>query len=205
MPLAQPPDQKLKWSFDLPVKLKCAIADCVTLYSKIESCIAEVVWTLEQADLERRKEIVQAWGDQNFRIVRRAVKSIPGAESEAIWPALKRLRDERNLIGHGVWMITNDDRPLVVWHAKFLESTEWVGGEFFDWRRFDYFLERGQLLLKTFAEFKAILERGIADEKAKRVSGRKDRRRRIGTRPPRKSDRKAAGSRTKRERKKQRR
>jgi hypothetical protein len=132
MSVAQPPDPNLKWSFDLPVKLKCAIADCITLYSKIESCIVEVVWTLEQPDLERKKEIAKAWGDQNIRIVKQVITSLPGAETDAIWPALKNLRDERNLIGHSVWMISNDDRPLVVWHAKFLESVDWVGAEFFD-------------------------------------------------------------------------
>jgi hypothetical protein len=111
--IAQPND-----SFDLSVKLKCAIADCITLYSKIESCIVEVVWLLEQADLPRKKEIAKSWGDQNFRIVKRAVKSIPDAQSDAIWPTLTELQNERNLIGHGVWMMVSG-RPLVVWHAKF--------------------------------------------------------------------------------------
>jgi Protein of unknown function (DUF5131) len=118
--------ERMTWSFELPVKLKCAIADCITVYSNIESCIVELVWTLEQADLERKKEIAKAWGDQNFRIVKKAIKSIPGAESDEIWPALKDLQQERNLIGHGVWMIASDGRPRVVWHAKFLESvTGW--------------------------------------------------------------------------------
>lgn len=170
MPVAQPTDPNLKWSFDLPVKLKCAIADCVTLYSKIESCIVEVVWTLEQADLERKKEIAKAWGDQNLRMLKQVIKSLPGAETDAIWATLKDLRDERNLIGHGVWMISNDNRPLVVWHAKFLESADWIGAEFFDWHRFDYFIQRGQVLMKTFSDFKAILEKSTAEEKAKCVA-----------------------------------
>jgi hypothetical protein len=129
--MPQRPDPKL------PVKLKCAIADCITLYSEIESCIVEVVWTLEEADLKRKQEIAKGWGEQNFRIVKKAIKSIPGAQSDAIWPALKELGKERNLIGHGVWRIADDGRPLVVWHAKFLESDDWVTGEYFDWTRFD--------------------------------------------------------------------
>jgi hypothetical protein len=165
MPVAKPPDPHLTWSFDLPIKLKCAIADCITLYSKIEGGLIELVWALEQADLERKKEIAKAWGDQNFRIAKRALTSIPGAEMDAIWPTLNNLRQERNLIGHGVWMIASDDRPLVVWHAKFLESADWVGGEYFDWRRFEYFLDRGQILLKVFADFKALVEASIAEEK----------------------------------------
>jgi hypothetical protein len=148
--------------------LKCAIADCITLYSKIESCIVEVVWLLEQADLPRKKEIAKSWGDQNFKIVKRAVKSIPDAQSDAIWPTVTELQNERNLIGHGVWMIASDGRPLVVWHAKFLDSADWVSGEYFDWHRFDHFLERGQVLLKTFADFKADLDAALAEEKARR-------------------------------------
>jgi hypothetical protein len=173
MPVAKPPKPNLTWSFELPVKLKCAIADCITVYSNIESCIVELVWTLEQADLERKKEIAKAWGDQNFRIVKKAIKSIPGAESDEIWPALKELQQERNLIGHGVWMIASDGRPRVVWHAKFLESVDWVGSEYFDWTRFDYFLARGRVLLKTFADFKADCEEGIAEEKTRRAAAKK--------------------------------
>ena len=77
-------------------------------------------------------------GDQNFRLIKRAVKLIPNAKTDAIWPALKAIGKERNLIGHGVWMWTNEDRPLVVWHSKFLEDVDWVGAEFFDFTRFDF-------------------------------------------------------------------
>ena len=169
MTKAEPSNPNVSWSFYLPIKLKCAIADCITLYSKIESCMVELIWVLEQADFERKKEIAKAWGDGNVKLVKRVVKSLPGAESDAIWPTLKNLRDERNLIGHGVWMMMSDGRPLVVWHSKSLESADWVGGEYFDWARFDYFLERGNVLLKTFADFKALLEEGIAEEKERRA------------------------------------
>jgi hypothetical protein len=105
--------------------------------------------------------------------VKKAIKSIPGAESDEIWPALKDLQQERNLIGHGVWMIASDGRPRVVWHAKFLESVDWVGSEYFDWTCFDYFLARGRVLLKTFADFKADCEEGIAEEKTRRAAAKK--------------------------------
>jgi hypothetical protein len=168
MTSAQPPGLDLGWSFELPLELKCAIADCITLYSKLESCICETVWALEQADLQRRKEIAKSWADRNFKAVKRAVKSIPGAQSDAIWPALNELRDERNIIGHGVWMIGKDGRPLVVWHAKFLETTDGASAEYFDWRRFTHFLTIGSVLLKAFSEFKNGLEEAIAEEKAER-------------------------------------
>jgi hypothetical protein len=156
------------WSFEIPDKLKLAVADCILLYSKIESCIVELVWLIEGADLARKREIAKGWGDQNFRIVKKVVKSIPGAESDAIWPSLKDLGRERNLIGHGVWMVAQSGRPMVVWHARSLESDEGVDAQYFDWERFDHFLEIGRALLNTFAEFKRMLETGIAAELAKR-------------------------------------
>ena len=154
------------WSFEIPDKLKLAIADCILLYSKIESCIVELVWLIEGADLDRKREIAKAWGEQNFKIVKRIVQSIPGAESDEIWPCLKDLGRERNLIGHGVWMIRNDNVPMVVWH-KFLESDDYISANLFPWERFDQFLTLGEVVLKTFAEFKRILEDGIKAELAK--------------------------------------
>jgi hypothetical protein len=40
------------WSFEISDKLKLAIADSILLYSKIESCIVELVWLIEGADLK---------------------------------------------------------------------------------------------------------------------------------------------------------
>ena len=60
------------------------------------------------------------------------------AKTDKICPAFKVLTKERNRIGHGVWMWTNEERPLVVWHSKLLEENDWIGAEFFDWARFDY-------------------------------------------------------------------
>jgi hypothetical protein len=157
------------WSFEISDKLKLAIADCILIYSKIESCIVELVWLIEDADLERKREIAKGWGDQNFKIVKRVVRSIPDAESDAIWPALKDLGRERNLIGHGVWMMADSGRPMVVWHARSLESDEWINAQYFDWERFDHFLAIGRVTLNTFAEFKRLLEEGIKTELAKRA------------------------------------
>ncbi|MDE2167536.1 MAG: hypothetical protein KGJ66_14515 [Alphaproteobacteria bacterium] len=158
----------LTWSFDLPDRLKIAIADAVTLYSRMESCCVEIIWELEQADLERKQQIAKNWGKQNFKLLKQTVSQIPGAKTDAIWPALKALSKERNLIGHGVWMWTNEQRPLVVWHAKFLEEDDWVGAEFFDWSRFDYFMKRATVLMNTFAEFKRLIVNAVDQQKRAR-------------------------------------
>ena len=54
-----------------------------------------------RADIERKKEIAKAWADQNFKVLKKALWEIPGAKTGTIWPALKRLGKERNIIGHG--------------------------------------------------------------------------------------------------------
>jgi hypothetical protein len=156
----------LNWSPKVPNKLKLAIADCILLYSNIESCIVELVWLIEDADIERRREIAKSWSTKNFKIVKQVIKSIPGAESDAVWPILKDLGEERNLIGHGVWMISHDGRPMVVWHAR-SESLDHIEAQYFDWARFDQFLELGSAVLKTFSEFKELLEVGIEADRQK--------------------------------------
>ncbi len=172
MPVARHRSPSLKWSFDLPDRLKIAIADAIVLYSRIESCCVEIIWELEQADLERKKQIAKAWGDQNFRLLKKAVGQIPGAKTDKIWPALKVLTKERNLIGHGVWMWTNEERPLVVWHSKFLEENDWIGAEFFDWARFDYFMKQTTGLMNTFTQFKLLVVKAVDEQK--RVQDRDD-------------------------------
>ena len=63
----------------------------------------------------------------------------PNAKTAAIWPAAHDLRNDRNLIAHGVWVVDDDARPIVVWHRKFLESEEYITGEYLDYRRFASF------------------------------------------------------------------
>lgn len=165
MSIAKHRSPDLTWSFELPDRLKIAIADAVLLYSRIESCCVEIIWELEQADLERRKQIAKAWGEKNFKLLKQAVKQIPGAETDFIWPTLKALGKERNLIGHGVWMWTNENRPLVVWHAKFLEEEDWVGAEYFDWTRFERFMNKATVLMNAFAQFKLLVVKAVDEQK----------------------------------------
>jgi hypothetical protein len=54
------------WSFEISDKLKLAIADCILLYSKIESCIVELVWLIEDADLEAETGDRQRLGRSKF-------------------------------------------------------------------------------------------------------------------------------------------
>ena len=60
MSIAKHRSPNLKWSFELPDRLKFAIADAIVLYSRIESCCIEIIWELEQANLECKKQIAKA-------------------------------------------------------------------------------------------------------------------------------------------------
>ena len=56
------------------------------------------------------------------------------------------------------------ERPLVVWHSKFLEEADWGGAEYFDWSRFDQFMNRATLLMNTFAQFKLLVVEAVDEQ-----------------------------------------
>ncbi len=56
----------------------------------------------------------------------------------------------------------------MVWHSKFLEDDDWVGAEFFDWTRFDYFMKRAMVLMNTLAQFKLLVVKAVDEQKASR-------------------------------------
>jgi hypothetical protein len=93
----------------------------------------------------------------HFRKIKRAVKKLPGAETDTIWPSLKNLSEDRNLIAHGFWALNNDGRPVVLSY-KFLKSDDYVTAQFFDYTRFEYFQTRAEHLLNTFRVFKTMLD-----------------------------------------------
>jgi hypothetical protein len=170
MPVAKPPPPGLTWSLELPDRLKLAIADAVTLYARLESLCIECLWEIENADFERRRELAKNWGEKNFVLVKKAVANLPGAKTERIWPTLRWLGKERNVIAHSVWLWSpSEQRPMVVWHSKFLETDEWVGAEFYDWERFERFDKRVKALVNLFNDFKALLVKGADEARAKGI------------------------------------
>lgn len=170
MPQAKPPPPGLIWTLDLPDRLKLEIADAVILHARLESLIIECLWEIENANFERKQEIAKNWGEQNFKLVRKAVSTLPGAQTDRIWPTLRWLAKERNIIAHSVWLWSqSEQRPMAVWHSKFLETAEWVGAEFYDWQRFEKFDRRVRVLVNTFNDFKALLVKGHDEARAKGI------------------------------------
>jgi hypothetical protein len=139
--------------------LKVAIADAVVVFGRMETTLLEIVWILEDSNLEEKQELTRDVVSKNFKKLKKVVKRLPGAETDKIWPTLDNLASERNLIAHGYWAVADkeNDRPVVMSH-KFLESEEYVTGEYFDYTRFDYFMKRAEHLLNTFRQFRAMLD-----------------------------------------------
>jgi hypothetical protein len=167
-------------SFDLPLDLKVAIADAVTIFSRIDRMIIECIWILEQADLKRKKQIAKEHAHENIKYVRGVVEEHMKLNIGPTWDALAELRHERNLIAHGVWsMRFGGDTPgetatpptgipMVLWHSKMIESDDFVTAESFDYWKFERFMKRATLLLDTFTKFRFMAEDAINAEKVSR-------------------------------------
>jgi hypothetical protein len=134
----------MTWSFGLPPRLKLAIAEAVTIFSHIDCMVIESVWVLEQADLKRKKQIAKEHAHENIKFIRGIVEEHMKLDIGPTWDALAELRQERNLIAHGVWSVrfggdtpgeTGADPeglPMVLWHSKMRESDDFVTAESFD-------------------------------------------------------------------------
>lgn len=172
----------MTWSFELPTRLKIAIADAVTIFSHIDCMVIESVWVLEQADLKRKKQIAKEHAAENIKFIRAIVEEHMKLDIEPTWNALAELRQERNLIAHGTWSVRfggdtpgevgalPEGLPMVLWHSKMLESDDFVTAESFDYWRFEKFMKRAKLMLNTFQQFRTMCEKAIEDEKRARAA-----------------------------------
>ena len=173
----------MTWSFDLPARLKLAIAEAVTIFSHIDCMVIESVWVLEQADLQRKKQIAKEHANENIKFVRSVVEQHMKLDIGPTWDALDELRRDRNLIAHGVWSVryggdtpgeqgaAAEGLPMVLWHSKMLESDDFVTAESFDYWRFEKFMKRARLLLDTFKQFRTMCEKAIKEEMHSRAAG----------------------------------
>lgn len=167
----------MSWSFDLPDRLKIAIAEAVTIFSHIDCMLIETVWALDQPDLKRKKQIAKEHAHENIKFIRSIVEDHMKLDVSAMWDALAELRQERNLIAHGTWSVRfggdtpgetatpPEGIPMVLWHSKMLESDDFVTAESFDYWRFEKFMKRGRHLLNTFQQFKTMCEKAVEAQK----------------------------------------
>ena len=145
-------------SGNIPDKLKMAIGDAVSLFSKIDHCALEVVWLIKGADVAGKKKLAKAYAANNLETFECAIRQLPNVERDDIFSACRELLNERNLIAHGVWLVDDAGIPHVTWHSRFLESDDYAVIESFSYDRFDSFLERGRAVLDILDEIKRNLE-----------------------------------------------
>jgi hypothetical protein len=75
------------WSFDLPPRLKLRIAETISVYSSIVSCIIETRWLVEvkfsnaapPQQFARKFEIAREYAQKQGKAIREIVEAIPGA------------------------------------------------------------------------------------------------------------------------------
>lgn len=149
---------EIQLSGDLSDRLKMAIGDAVTIFSKIDAKMLEMIWLLSEADLAKKKKLAREHSAGNMKSLEEVFRLIPGAETGEIWRTCEALRRERNLIAHGIWLIDQFGNPQVTWPRRDLESDDYTVVEHFSFERFDHFLEIGHQLLKTFSDIKHDLE-----------------------------------------------
>src|SRR5271156_3699151 len=126
-------------SSELTADLKIAIADAIVVSSRIETCLLETIWVIEDADLNQKRKLATRTISQNFTQLRQFI-NIPNLDLAKTWRAVDRVMNERHIIAHGSWMIVDNTRPFVIWH-KFLENSDTVVGEYFNYHRFAYFMK----------------------------------------------------------------
>lgn len=150
-----PADARL--SADLPRWLRMAIADAVIVFGRTEQELVEITWILRSTALEDRAKIAKKPALENFEQALAVVaEHAAGEQFDALRTTLEELRDLRNLVVHGSWLMANDT-PYVVWH-KFIEGEDIVVGEFFERHRFSHFMKRATHILAMLRAFHTQIE-----------------------------------------------
>ncbi len=152
-----PMPEGLRLSQEIPDQVKLALADAVIVFGRIEQELIEIAWIMSNADLKQRLRIARAPTKENFVDIIEAVEQAePGLKLDALKETVRQLADDRNLMVHGAWTMTNE-KPWVVWH-KFAEDTDSVIGEYFEPWRFERFMTKSLHLLGMLRQFHNILE-----------------------------------------------
>ncbi len=147
----------VQFSSEIPDHVRLAIADAVIVFGRIEQELIEIAWMLSSADLKQRLKVARTPTTENFIAIIEAVEQTqPGLILGALKTTARQLADDRNLMVHGAWTMT-DDKPWVVWH-KFAEDTDSVIGEHFERWRFEKFMTKALHILGMLRQFHEMLE-----------------------------------------------
>ncbi|MGP0009861.1 MAG: hypothetical protein ACLPIG_14335 [Methylocella sp.] len=147
----------VRLSSKLPEWVKLSIADAVVVFGRMEQEAIEISWVLTDAELKERLKLARTPATENFiAIIESVERSQASLKLDALKNTFRTLADERNLIVHGSWTMTND-KPWVVWH-KFAEDTESIIGEHFEAWRFERFMTKGNHILDMLRMYHNMLE-----------------------------------------------
>ena len=152
-----PMPEGVRLSVEIPDQVKLTIADAVIVFGRIEQELIEIAWVLSDADLKQRLKIARTPTTDNFVAIIEAVeRAQTGVNLDALKATARQLADDRNLMVHGAWTMT-DDKPWVVWH-KFAEDKDSVIGEHFEPWRFERFMTKALHILGMLRQFHDVLE-----------------------------------------------
>jgi hypothetical protein len=152
-----PMPEGVRLSSELPEWVKLCIADAVVVFGRMEQEVIELSWVLTDAELKERLKLARIPATENFiAIIESVERSQASLKLDALKNTFRTLADERNLIVHGSWTMT-DDKPWVVWH-KFAEDTESIIGEHFEAPRFERFMTKGNHILDMLRKYHNLLE-----------------------------------------------
>ena len=152
-----PMREGVRLSSELPEWVKLSIANAVVVFGRIEQEAIEISWLLTDATLKSRLKLARTPASENFlAIIESAERSQDGLNLDALKDSFVTLANERNLIVHGAWTMT-DDTPWVVWH-RFVEDIDSIIGEHFEAWRFERFMKKANHILGMLREIHNLLE-----------------------------------------------
>jgi hypothetical protein len=152
-----PMHEGVRLSVELPDWVKLSIADAVVTFSRMEQEVIEISWVLNDADLNLKLKLARNPATDNFIAALESVEQAEdGLKLDALKEGFRTLANERNLMVHGAWAMT-DDKPWVVWH-KFLEDGDSIIGEHFEKWRFGRFMVKANHILDMLRRFHDMLE-----------------------------------------------
>lgn len=150
-------------TFDLPEKLRLAIGDAIVSFSRIETIVLEIIWELRGSDLNEKRSLARRNASQNLMELKEWIEKATPDKFDAIWTTVERLRKERLLVAHGVWMLI--DGQIFVLSHKFLESVDEVTAEIFPYDRFEKFMKHAAPIYDMLYKFRQMLPAPAARSK----------------------------------------
>ena len=104
---------------DLPRSVKVAIADSIIALSRMEVAAESLIWALTGMDPATGRLLTAMDARPKFSVTRTLLtRKIPKLTSQTLpadfWEKLSELRDCRNEIVHGVWVMLDNSIPFAI-------------------------------------------------------------------------------------------